>query len=288
MTAPARPIRPARVVSRICFYLLVAVILVYTIFPFVWALRSSLTPDSEQFATPVHYWPANPTLRNYRLVLGSGQFVRSLLNSTIVAVSVTALSLAIGTAAAYALGRFRFRGRAPIQYAVLSMTVFPQIAILGALYQMVNRFRLYNTLGALVLTYLIFTLPFTVWVLASFFRSMPRDLEEAAYVDGATPFQTFTRVLLPLVTPALVTTGLLAFISAWNEFLYAISFTQTPNERTVPLAIFYFVPQTTGGFEIPWGQIMAATVIVTTPLVALVLIFQRRIIAGLTAGAVKG
>jgi trehalose/maltose transport system permease protein len=168
------------------------------------------------------------------------------------------------------------------------MTMFPQIAILGALYTMVNRFHLYNRLGALVLTYLLFTLPFTVWVLTSFFRGMPGELEEAAYVDGATPLQTFYRVLLPLATPALVTTGLLAFIQAWNEFIFALSFTQTPEHRTVPLAIFYFVPQTGGGFEIPWGQIMAATIIVTVPLVVLVLIFQRRILAGLTAGAVKG
>jgi trehalose/maltose transport system permease protein len=143
-------------------------------------------------------------------------------------------------------------------------------------------------LPALIITYLIFTLPFTVWVLTNFFKALPADLEEAAYVDGASPWQTFYRVLLPLSVPGAVTTGLLAFIAAWNEFLFAISFTQTPNRRTVPLAIFSFSPQTTGGFEIPWGQMMAATVLVTIPLVILALVFQRRILAGLTAGAVKG
>jgi trehalose/maltose transport system permease protein len=264
------------------------VILVYTLFPFYWALRSSIAPNAELFATPVTYFPRHPTLGNYRLVFENRQFVRSLLNSTIVAFSVTALSLLIGTIGSYALGRFKFHGRTAVLYLILSMTMFPQIAILGALYTMVNRFHLYNRLGALVLTYLLFTLPFTVWVLTSFFRGMPGELEEAAYVDGATPLQTFYRVLLPLATPALVTTGLLAFIQAWNEFIFALSFTQTPEHRTVPLAIFYFVPQTGGGFEIPWGQIMAATIIVTVPLVVLVLIFQRRILAGLTAGAVKG
>jgi trehalose/maltose transport system permease protein len=153
---------------------------------------------------------------------------------------------------------------------------------------MVNDFGLYNTLGALILTYLVFTLPFTVWVLTRFFQQMPRELEEAAYVDGATPLQTFYRVLLPLAAPGLVTTGLLAFISAWNEFLYALSFTQTPENFTVTLAIFRFAPDTPGGFQIAWGQIMAATIIITIPLVVLTLIFQRRIVAGLTAGAVKG
>ncbi len=279
---------PARVISRLLFLLIVAVILVYTLFPFYWAVRSSITPNAELFKTPVSYFPSHPTLSNYQQVLSNNQFLRALLNSTIVAFSVTGLSLLIGTVGSYALGRFKFRGRTPMLYLILTMTMFPQIAILGALYTMINRFHLYNRLTALVLTYLLFTLPFTVWVLTSFFRQMPGELEEAAYVDGATPFQTFYRVLLPLATPALVTTGLLAFIQAWNEFIYALSFTQTPEHRTVPLAIFYFVPQTSGGFEIPWGQIMAATVIVTIPLVVLTLIFQRRILAGLTAGAVKG
>jgi trehalose/maltose transport system permease protein len=277
-----------RAISRILFYLIIAVILVYTLFPFYWALRSSISSNTDLFSTPVSYFPRHPTLGNYRLVFENRQFVRSLLNSVIVAFSVTALSLVIGTIGSYALGRFKFHGRTAVLYLILSMTMFPQIAILGALYTMVNRFHLYNRLGALVLTYLLFTLPFTVWVLTNFFRGMPGELEEAAYVDGATPLQTFYRVLLPLATPALVTTGLLAFIQAWNEFIFALSFTQTPEHRTVPLAIFYFVPQTSGGFEIPWGQIMAATVIVTVPLVVLVLIFQRRILAGLTAGAVKG
>jgi trehalose/maltose transport system permease protein len=135
---------------------------------------------------------------------------------------------------------------------------------------------------------MIFTLPFTVWVLTTFFQQMPRELEEAAYVDGATPFQVFYKVLLPLAAPGLVTTGLLAFIAAWNEFLFALSFTQTPPKFTVTIAIFRFEPTTAGGFEIAWGQIMAATIIITLPLIILTLIFQRRILAGLTAGAVKG
>lgn len=280
--------RVSQIALRGLFYLIVVLILLYTLLPFYWALRSSFTPSGELFTTPVQYIPTHPTLAHYKEVLSTGLFRQALANSAIVATSVTVLSLIIGAFASYALGRFRFKGRTPVLYLILSMTMFPQIAVLGSLFQLVNTLHLYNKLPALVLTYLIFTLPFTVWTLTNFFRGMPGELEEAAYVDGATPFQTFYKVLLPLAGPGLVTTGLLAFISAWNEFLFALSFTQTPDKRTVNLAIFYFSGSSGNAYEIPWGQIMAATVIVTVPIVALVLIFQRRIIAGLTAGAVKG
>ena len=215
------------------FALLVAAIIVFTVFPFVWAFLSSIKPSEELFATPVRYWPKEPTLDNYRLVLFNGDFQAALLNSVVVAASVTALSIVTGSLAAYALGRFRFRGRSAVLYIVLAMTMFPQIAVLGALFQMVNAFGLYNKLPALVITYLIFTLPFTVWVLTSFFKSIPAEIEEAAYVDGATPWQVFYKIMLPLSTPGMATTGLLAFIAAWNEFLFALSFTQTPDKRTV-------------------------------------------------------
>ncbi|KYF77546.1 sugar ABC transporter permease [Sorangium cellulosum] len=279
---------PAQRVLRALFYLLVAAVVVFTVFPFVWAFVSSIKPDDELFTTPVRYWPGRPTLENYRLVLDNGEFQTALLNSVIVAVSVTALSLAVGSLAAYALGRFRFRGRSAVLYVVLAMTIFPQIAVLGALFEMINFFKLYNQLPALVLTYLIFTLPFTVWVLTGFLKAIPREIEEAAYVDGATPWQVFTRIMLPLSVPGMATTGILAFIAAWNEFLFALSFTQTPDKRTVTYAIQAFSTTTSGLYEIPWGQTMAASIVVTVPLVVLTLVFQRRILAGLTAGAVKG
>jgi trehalose/maltose transport system permease protein len=274
--------------SRTLFYLVLALIFAYIVFPFYWAFRSSITPDGELFVTPVHYWPVAPTLLHYQQVLTDNQFLVALRNSTFVASAVTLLSLFIGTVGAYALGRFKFVGRLPVMYLILSMTMFPSIAILGSLFDLVRRLGLYNNLLALVITYLVFTLPFTIWVLTSFFQSLPKELEEAAYVDGCTPLQTLYKVMLPLIAPGMVTTGLLAFIAAWNEFLFAVSFTQTPDKRTVPLAIFQFATTTTGGYEIPWGQIMAATVIVTIPLIFLTLIFQNRIISGLTAGAVKG
>jgi trehalose/maltose transport system permease protein len=275
-----------RLAKRIPFYLLIAAIFFYALFPFYWALRSAFTKESELFRTPVQYIPENPTLENFRQVLSSNQFLHALLNSTIVAGSVTLVALALGALAGYALGRFRFRGRSAVLYLMLSMTIFPQIAILGALYTTINRFHLYDSLRALVLSYMILVLPFTVWVLTSFMRALPRDLEEAAYVDGASPLQTFWRVMLPLVAPGLVTAGLLAFIAAWNEFLFALSFIQTPERYTVPVAISSF--QGESQFDKPWGQIMAATVVVTVPLIVLTLVLQRRILAGLTAGAVKG
>jgi trehalose/maltose transport system permease protein len=274
--------------ARVPFYLLIAAIFVYTVFPFVWAIRSSITPEGDLFSTPLQYFPSNPTLSNYREVLSSGNFQRALLNSTIVAGSVTLISLVLGSIASYALGRFRFRGRAFAMYLMLSMTIFPQIAILGALYTLINKLGLFNSLSALIFSDLVLTLPFTVWVLTSFMAALPKDLEEAAYVDGASPLQVFYKVLLPLIAPGLVTTGLLAFITAWNEYLYALSFTQTPEKQTITVAITSFTSGKGNTFEQPWGQIMAATVVVTVPLIVLTLLLQRRILAGLTAGAVKG
>jgi len=267
------------------FWALVFVIIIYTVFPFIWALLSSIKPNAELFRTPVDYWPSKINWSFYQYVLANGDFLRALRNSVIVSVSTVLISLTLGSLCAYAMGRMQFRGRTPVLYLILSMTMFPQIAILGSLYQMITAAGLFDRLPALIFAYLTFTLPFTVWVLANFFKAMPAELEEAALVDGATPLQAFLRILLPLSAPGLVTTGLLAFIAAWNEYLYALTFTQT-RARTVQPAIASFTGNTQ--FELPWGNILAASVLVTLPLVALVLIFQRKILAGLTAGAVKG
>jgi trehalose/maltose transport system permease protein len=294
--APARRNTSARqIISRLLFWLLIIAILIYTIFPFYWAIISSLKIGTELYTTPVAYWPANPSLQNYRDVFANPIFPISLRNSVIVAVTTVLLALLIGSLGAYAAGRLKFRGRTLILYTVLAMTMFPAIAILGSLYQMVVAARLYNRIPALIFSYMTFTLPFTVWVLTNFFRAMPGELEEAAFVDGATPLQTFWRVLMPLAAPGLVTTGLLAFIAAWNEFLFALTFTQSVGDsfwsfgegaRTAPVVIATFSGKTE--FELPWGSIMAASVTITIPLIVLVLVFQRKIIAGLTAGAVKG
>ena len=274
------------VIMRVLFWALVIIILIYTIFPFAWALLASVKPNADISATPTRYLPSELYWGNLDYVFHNRDFLYALRNSIIVSVSTVAIALTVGSLAAYALGRIKFRGRNATLYIILAMTMFPAIAILGSLFQMMRRFDLYNTIPGLVLTYMTFTLPFTVWVLANFFKAMPGELEEAALVDGSTPFQAFYKIMLPLAMPGLVTTGLLAFIAAWNEFLFSLTFTNTYAARTVQPAIASFRGNTQ--FDEPWGSIMAAAVVVTVPLVALVLIFQRKILAGLTAGAVKG
>jgi trehalose/maltose transport system permease protein len=268
------------------FWTVAALILFYVLFPFYWAVKTSLTAPGDLPRTALSWFPDRPTLQNYVDVFRGQPFGRNLWNSVVVAVATVLFSLSISALAAYALGKFRFRGKRTLLYAILGVSVFPQIAVLPGLYSVIRGLELYNTRGALVLSYLIFTLPFTVWTLTTFVRQIPDELEEAAVMDGASALATLFRVLLPVMTPALVTTGLLAFINAWNEFLFALTFTFDNGSRTVPVAIAFF----TGAshHEHPFARIMAASVIVTVPLIALVLVFQRRIVAGLTAGAVKG
>jgi trehalose/maltose transport system permease protein len=273
--------------GRIGFYILLAIIFVYTVFPFYWALISALKPESELIQTPATFFPQHPTLVNFVAVFQNDKFLRGLVNSAAVSVTVVLLALVIGSFAAYALGRLKFRGKRWMLYLVLSMTLFPAISVLPGMFTVINQLGMYGNITSLIMSYMIFTLPFTIWVLTSFFKGLPGELEQAALVDGCTPFQTFYRILLPLTAPALVTTGLLAFIGAWNEYLFALTFTATqPAAQTVTVAIANF----TGVIarNEPFGEIMAASVIVTVPLIILVLIFQRRIVQGLTAGAVKG
>jgi trehalose/maltose transport system permease protein len=266
------------------FYLLLAIIVLYTVFPFYWAIVSSLRTGSTLFTTDL--LPRDPAWGNYVAVFSEQPFGRNILNSIFVAVSTVALSLVLAVAAAFALGRIQFRGRTLLLMTILGVSMFPQIAVLSGMFELVSWMGLYNNLLALTLSYMIFTLPFTVWVLTTFMRELPKEIEEAAIVDGAKPFTIVTKVFLPLMGPALATTGLLAFIAAWNEFLFALTFTLSSEMRTVPVAIALI--SGASAHELPWGNIMAASVVVTLPLIILVLIFQRRIVSGLTAGAVKG
>ena len=276
--------RLRRRLARGAFYLLVAAIVAYTVFPFYWTVVTSLKTGSALFSLSA--LPEAPSLENYAAVFRDQPFGRNILNSLVVATLTVSVSLALALCAAFALGRVRFRGRRGLLMGILSVSMFPQVAVLSGMLELVRGLGLYNSLGSLILSYLVFTLPFTVWVLTTFMRALPRELEEAALVDGAAPWQVLLRVFLPLLGPALAATGLLAFIAAWNEFLFALTFTLTNEQRTVPVAIALL-----GGasqHELPWGQITAASVIVTVPLIVLVLVFQRRIVSGLTAGAVKG
>lgn len=272
------------VVKNAAFYALVAIIIVVAVFPFYYAILTSFKSGTALFE--INYLPKSFSFGNYADVLANDSFLRNLGNSLMVATCVVALSLLLAVTAAYALARVRFRGRALLLLTILSVSMFPQIAVLAGLFELIRWAGLFNTPLALIFSYMIFTLPFTVWVLTTFMRDLPVEIEEAAIVDGASPWVIITQVFLPLMWPALVTTGLLAFIAAWNEFLFALTFTSSNDQRTVPVAIALL--SGSSQFEIPWGTIMAASVIVTVPLVILVLIFQRRIISGLTAGGVKG
>jgi trehalose/maltose transport system permease protein len=266
------------------FYIAVIVVVLVSIFPFYYAIITSFAVGTDLFR--VQYWPHSLTLTNYVNVLTGGSFPQNLLNSIIVATSVVVLALVLAITASYALSRVRFPGRSTLLLTILAVSMFPQVAVLAGLFEVIRFFHMYNTLWSLVFSYMIFTLPFTVWVLTTFMRDLPIEIEEAAIVDGATPWIIIRRVFMPLMWPALVTTGLLAFIAAWNEFLFALTFTSDNSTRTVTVAIALLSGATP--HEIPWGAIMAASVIVTVPLVVLVLIFQRKIISGLTAGGVKG
>jgi len=270
--------------KRAGFWLLVAVIVVTATFPLYYAILTSFKSGTAIFE--VSYLPRAVSLANYIHVLSEGVFPRNLLNSVIVSAVVVLISLLLAVTASYALARIRFRGRGLLLVTVLSVSMFPQVAVLAGLFEMIRGFGLYNTLISLIISYMIFTLPFTVWVLTTFMRDLPVEIEEAAIVDGASPWVIVFKVFLPLLMPALAATGLLAFIAAWNEFLFALTFVVNNENRTVPVAIALLSGST--AFEVPWGSIMAASVIVTVPLIALVLVFQRRIVSGLTAGSVKG
>jgi len=273
-----------KLLGRIGFTLLMIAIIAFAVFPFYYAVVSSFRTGSELFQPAL--WPEHLDLRNYVQIFTQQAFGRNILNSLAVASAVVAASLVLGVGAAYALGRVRFRGRAALLLTVLGVSMFPQVAVLSGLFELIRALGLYDTLPGLMLANMVLTLPFTVWVLTTFMRELPKELEEAAFVDGASPLKMIWRVFLPLLWPAMVPTGLLAFIVAWNEFLFAFTFALSADARTVPVAIALL----SGGSsqELPWGPIMAASVVVTVPVIALVLAFQRKIVAGLMAGAVKG
>jgi len=265
-------------------WLAVAAIVIFCLFPFYWLLNISLKTGSDLSSADV--FPPNPSLDNYTSIFELASFRHSLANSAIVSLVTTLIGVVVGSFAAYALARLKMRFKFPLLALVLSITTFPQIAIAAPLFRLWSDIGLYNTQIGLVIPYLTFALPLSIYILVSFFREIPRDLEEAALVDGATYFQAFRKVVVPLAAPGLATTAILTFIVAWNEFLLATTLTSSPSARTTPVAISQFTGSSQ--FEVPLGTQSAASVVITIPLIILVLLFQKRIVAGLTAGAVKG
>lgn len=251
--------------------------------PLYWALVASLTPESHLFDGP-SLVPAPLVVDHYRALFAERAFWVPVRNSLVVAGATTLLALAFGAPCAYALARMPFRANGPILAFVLGVSMFPQVSLVSPLFLLLRALGLINTYPGLILPYLTFAMPLTIWFLVGFFRQLPAELEEAAMVDGASRWRAFREIALPLAWPGLATTGLLTFLYSWNEFLFALSFTLGPERHTVPVAIALF----RGQYQVPWGEVFAAAIVTTAPLGAVILLAQRRIVQGLTAGGVKG
>ncbi|KHD84620.1 carbohydrate ABC transporter permease [Heyndrickxia ginsengihumi] len=266
------------------FYILLIIFVFVVMFPFLWILCASLKPAIELFGSNAFTpFTKHPTIENYVSVFTNYPFLRYLWNSFVVSTITTLYTVFIASFAAYAIARLEFKGKTFILGLVLSVTMFPQIATLSPIYIFLKNLGLTNSYLGLIIPYTTITLPLSIWILVTFFRKIPLELEEAAKMDGASIIQTYFRIIFPLAAPGIFTTSILVFIAAWNEFLFALTINTEEKFKTVPVGIAMFQ----GQFTIPWGEIAAATVIVTVPLVILVLIFQRRIVSGLTSGSVK-
>jgi multiple sugar transport system permease protein len=270
-------------VKRSLVWLALAAACIWSLAPFAWQVVTSLKPQADLERLPP-FLPSAVTGAHYEAIFAGHPFARLLLNSAVVAAGTTLLALALGSLAGFALAKLRPPRRAGVLAAVVAMSMLPPIATVSPLFLMIGAAGLRDTLAGLVLVYTAFALPLAVWLMTQFFRSIPDDLYVAARVDGCSAAGAFWKVMLPLAVPGLTATGLLVFIFAWNEFMYALSLTSSIAARTVPVGIALFP----GLHEVPWGEIAAGSVVATAPVVALAIVFQRRVLEGLTAGAVKG
>lgn len=260
------------------------VVVIYALVPVAWIVSLSLKRGGD--LTDNRFFPQEISLEHYAAVFRDPQFSAALWNSIGIAGISTLAAVLLGMFTAYAIVRLEFPGRRLILAAALSIAMFPPVSIIGPLFNMWRTLGLYDSWPGLILPYMTFTLPLAIWTLAAFFREIPWDLDKAARVDGATPLQAFVYVIVPLAAPGAFTAAILVFMFAWNDFLFAVALTSTNDARTVPAAIAFFTGSSR--FEQPTGSIAAASVVVTVPVILVVLIFQRRIVAGLTSGAVKG
>jgi multiple sugar transport system permease protein len=266
----------------------IALVLLFAMIPVVWLISLSLKPPDA--ITDQRFIPSEFSLDNYKSLFEGGidesPFIKPLINSIAIALITTVIAITLAAFAAYAIARLEFPGKRLILAGALAIAMFPPISTVGPLFDMWRAIGLYDTYPGLIIPYLTFSLPLAIYVLVAFFREIPWELEQAAQVDGATPFQAFTKIIVPLAAPGVFTAAILVFIFAWNDFLFAISLTSSDASRTVPAALAFFTGESS--FTQPTGSIAAAAVVVTVPIIVFVLFFQRRIVAGLTAGAVKG
>ena len=259
-------------------------VILWTLLPVIWILSLSFKPESG--INNEKFLPDTWTFENYRTVFDTPLFTSSLRNSIVISLISTLLSVMIATVAAYAIARLEFPGKKLILSLALAIAMFPAVSLVGPLFDIWRSIGLYDTWLGLIIPYMSFTLPLSIWTLSAFFREIPWEMEQAAQIDGATPWQAFRMVIVPLAAPGVFTAAILAFFFAWNDFVFAISLTSTDAARPVPAALAFFTGASQ--FQRPAAAISAAAVVVTIPVVILVLLFQRRIVAGLTAGAVKG
>jgi multiple sugar transport system permease protein len=270
--------------DRLIWGVAAAMAVVYALVPVLWIVSLSLKPEAD--LTDHRFVPETFTLENYRNIWDDPQFPAALRNSIGIALISTVLGVVLAMFAAYAIVRLDFPGRRVVLAGALAIAMFPPISIVGPLFNMWRSIGLFDTWLGLIIPYMTFTLPLAIWTLAAFFREIPWDLDKAARVDGATPFQAFRKVIAPLAAPGVFTAAILVFIFAWNDFLFATSLTSTNRARTVPASLAFFTGSSE--FSQPTGSIAAASVVVTIPIILMVLVFQRRIVSGLTSGAVKG
>jgi len=261
-------------------------ILVWCLLPVAWILSLSFKSLEETTAGSPQFLPKDFTTANYGEILENGDFTRALINSFSIALIATFLSVIFATLAAYAIARLEFKGKRLVLSMALAIAMFPVVSLVGPLFDMWRTFGLFNTWPGLIIPYMTFTLPLAIWTLSAFFREIPWEMEQAAQVDGATSWQAFRKVIVPLAAPGVFTAAILTFFFAWNEFVLAISLTSTTSSRTVPAQMSFFVGP--DPFNPPYAQLATASVIVTIPVIIIVLLFQRKIVAGLTSGAVKG
>jgi multiple sugar transport system permease protein len=270
--------------AKVKWGLLDALVVVFALIPVLWI--ASLSFKTTATLTDGNFIPRDWTLENYRTIFSTNQFVRSLVNSIGIALISTVVAVVLGTMAAYAISRLDFPGKQLLVGVSLLIAMFPQVSLVSPLFDIERRTGLFDTWPGLILPYITFALPLAIYTLSAFFKQIPWDLEKAAKMDGATQGEAFRRVIAPLAAPGVFTTAILVFIFCWNDFLFAISLTSTERSRTVPVALSFFTGASQ--FEDPTGAISAAAVVITIPIILFVLFFQRRIVAGLTSGAVKG
>jgi multiple sugar transport system permease protein len=262
------------------------VILVWCLLPVAWIVSLSLKPVAETTTGSPQFLPKTWTIQNYKDILSNSDFTAALRNSFGIAIIATVLAVIFATFAAYAIARLDFKGKRLVLSIALAIAMFPVVSLITPLFDMWRIVHLFNTWPGLIIPYMSFTLPLAIWTLSAFFREIPWEMEQAAQVDGATSWQAFRKVIVPLAAPGVFTAAILTFFFAWNEFALAISLTSTTASRTVPAQMQFFVGP--DPFNPPYSQLASAAVIVTIPVIVIVLLFQRRIVAGLTAGAVKG